>query len=229
MTTSSTEDTKANAGRGTGAAVVGAVMGLVPVTVSDYLRFQLLADEPDPTLFLAGHFALTLVYPSPYLLALIASRVKRPGTRGGLLAALGLLSLAASFSLAVPDFPDFPNPPSRDVCDLVRRCQESHRLDSPAVGHHGHRRFGNGGRCNGRPGFLCTIRSPLCTLRTRSGGAMLVGFFEPRWTLCEVWRHTTLLRERLHLERRGRYERGHSGDCLPGYASDRKNPVVRLA
>ena len=102
MTTSGTNDLKANAGRGTGAAVVGAVMGLVPVTVSDYLRFQLLADEPDPTLFLAGHFALTLVYASPYLLALIASRVKRPGTRGGLLAALGLLSLAASFSHMSP-------------------------------------------------------------------------------------------------------------------------------
>ena len=40
-------------------------MGIVPVTVSDYLRFRLLADEPDPTLFLAGHFALTLVYASP--------------------------------------------------------------------------------------------------------------------------------------------------------------------
>ena len=73
-------------------------MGIVPVTVSDYLRFRLLTDEPDPTLFLAGHFALTLVYASPYLLALIASRVKRPGTRGGLLAVLGLLSFAASFS-----------------------------------------------------------------------------------------------------------------------------------
>ena len=77
-------------------------MGIVPVTVSDYLRFQLLADEPDPTLFLAGHFALTLVYASPYLLALIASRVKRPGTRGGLLAVLGLLSFAASFSHMSP-------------------------------------------------------------------------------------------------------------------------------
>ena len=77
-------------------------MGIVPVAVSDYLRFRLLADEPDPTLFLAGHFALTLVYASPYLLALMASRVKRPGTRGGLLAALGLLSFAASFSHMSP-------------------------------------------------------------------------------------------------------------------------------
>ena len=105
MTTSGKEDPKANAGRGTGAAVVGAVMGLVPVTVSDYLRFQLLADEPDPTLFLAGHFALTLVYASPYLLILMASKVRKTNTRGGLLAALGLLSLAASFSLLSPTSP----------------------------------------------------------------------------------------------------------------------------
>ena len=117
-----------------------------------------------------------------------------------------------------------------DVGDLVRRCREPNRLDSPAVGHHGRRRFGNGGRCNGRPGFLCTIWSPLCTLRSsRSGEPLLVGFFEPRWMVCEVWRHTTLLRERLHLQRRCRYERRHSGDCLPGHDSDRKNPVVTLA
>ena len=204
-------------------------MGIVPVTVSDYLRFQLLADEPDPTLFLAGHFALTLVYASPYLLALMASKVKKTNTRGGLLAALGLLSLAASFSLLSPTSPTSLILLTRDVCDLVRRCKEPYRLDSPAVGHHGRRRFGNGGRCNGRPGFLCTIRSPLCTLRTRSGGAMLVGFFEPRWTVCEVWRHTTLLRERLHLQRRGRYERRHSGDCLPGHDFDNKAPMDTFA
>ena len=80
-------------------------MGLVPVTVSDYLRFQLLIDEPDPTEFLAGHFALTLVYASPYLLILMASKVRKTNTRGGLLAALGLLSLAASFSLLSPTSP----------------------------------------------------------------------------------------------------------------------------
>ena len=221
MTTSGTNDLKANAGRGTGAAVVGAVMGLVPVTVSDYLRFQLLADEPDPTLFLAGHFALTLVYASPYLLVLMASKVKKTNTRGGLRGSRSSLIC----SMLLPHVADPFSSSTCDVSDLVRRGQEPYRLDSPAGDHHGRRRFGNGGRCNGRPGFLCTIRSPLCTLRTRSGGAMLVGFFEPRWTVCEVWRHTTLLRERLHLERRGRYERRHSGDCLPGHASGHKAPT----
>ena len=46
----------------------------------------------------AGNIAFTLVYASPYLLALIASRAGDPGVRGSLLAALGLLSLVASFS-----------------------------------------------------------------------------------------------------------------------------------
>ena len=45
-----------------------------------------------------GNIAFTLVYASPYLLALIASRARDPGVRGGLLAALGLLSFLASFS-----------------------------------------------------------------------------------------------------------------------------------
>ena len=47
---------------------------------------------------LAGNTVFALVYASPYLLTLIASKEKRPAVRGGLLAALGILSLAASFS-----------------------------------------------------------------------------------------------------------------------------------
>ena len=42
--------------------------------------------------------ALTLLFLSPYVLALIASRVREPGVRGGLLLGVGLLSLVASFS-----------------------------------------------------------------------------------------------------------------------------------
>ena len=205
-------------------------MGLVPVTVSDYLRFRLLADEPDPTLFLAGHFALTLVYASPYLLVLMASKVRKTNTRGGLLAALGLLSLAASFSLLSPTSPTSLILLPATLVIWFAAARSLTASIRPLAATDGRRRFGNGGRCNGRPGFLCTIRSPLCTLRSsRSGGAMLVGFFEPRWTVCEVWRHTTLLRERLHLQHRRRYERGHSGDCLPGYASDHKAPMDTLA
>jgi len=61
------------------------------------LRF-LLAEGPERTEELAGSTALALVYGSPYLLVLLASKEGNPGVRGGLLAALGLLSLVASFS-----------------------------------------------------------------------------------------------------------------------------------
>ena len=98
--TSSAGDSGRNAGRGTTAAVVGAVIGLVTVAVLGSLIF-VLHDEPGFAVHFAGKIALTLVYASPYLFALIASRAKRPATRGGLLLAFGLLSLAASFSSVV--------------------------------------------------------------------------------------------------------------------------------
>ena len=98
--TSSAGDSGRNAGRGTTAAVVGAVIGLVTVAVLGSLIF-VLHDEPGLTVHFAGKIALTLVYASPYLFALIASRARRPATRGGLLLAFGLLSLAASFSSVV--------------------------------------------------------------------------------------------------------------------------------
>ena len=90
-------DRPPNVGRGTRAAVVGAVMGLVTVIGSGSLLFL-----PDYGSNFAPRFAskiaLILVYASPYLFALAASRAERPGTRGGLLLAFGLLSLVASFS-----------------------------------------------------------------------------------------------------------------------------------
>ena len=93
-------DRPPNVGRGTRAAVVGAVMGLVTVIGLGSLLF--LPDYgPNFALQFAGKIALILVYASPYLFALAASRAKRPGTRGGLLLAFGLLSLAASFSSLV--------------------------------------------------------------------------------------------------------------------------------
>ncbi len=98
--TSRAGDSGRNAGRGTTAAVVGAVIGLVTVAVLGSLIF-LLHDEPGFAVHFAGKIALTLVYASPYLFALIASRARRPATRGGLLLAFGLLSLAASFSSVV--------------------------------------------------------------------------------------------------------------------------------
>ena len=90
-------DRPQNFGSGTWAAVVGAVMGLVTVIGSGSLLFL-----PDYGSNFAPRFAskiaLILVYASPYLFALAASRAERPGTRGGLLLAFGLLSLVASFS-----------------------------------------------------------------------------------------------------------------------------------
>ena len=95
-TPSKTGDTGSTAGRGTRAAVVGAAAGLVPAIAIGSLRF--LAGEPEYAEQLAGNVVFALVYASPYLLTLMASKEKRPAVRGGLLAALGILSFAASFS-----------------------------------------------------------------------------------------------------------------------------------
>lgn len=100
MTKSCTKDPIANSGRGVGAVIVGASLGLVTVTVLATLIF-VIGHAPDFTGGPVGSLALTLVYASPYLLTLLASRVNRPGTRGGLLLAFGLLSFAASFSAVV--------------------------------------------------------------------------------------------------------------------------------
>lgn len=77
--------------------MVGAVIGLVPAMILGSLRF-LLAEGPERTEELVGSIVFALVYASPYLLTLMASKDKRPAVRGGLLAVLGLLSLVASFS-----------------------------------------------------------------------------------------------------------------------------------
>ena len=66
-------------------------MGLVPAVA---LGSGGLLSESEP----AARVAFTLTYATPYLLALLASRSRNPGVRGGLLAAIALLSLAASFS-----------------------------------------------------------------------------------------------------------------------------------
>ena len=97
MTTSGTVITGAYSGRGAGAAVVAAVLGLVPAVFLGSLRF-ILGEDPDAGKQFAGNVAFGLTYFAPYLLVLMASKVERPGARGALLAALGVLSLAASFS-----------------------------------------------------------------------------------------------------------------------------------
>ena len=84
-------------GRGTRTAAIGSILGIVPAVALGFLRF-VLAEEPARFSQLAGHIAFTLVYLAPYALVLIARAAPNPGVRGGLLLALGLLSLAASFS-----------------------------------------------------------------------------------------------------------------------------------
>lgn len=84
-------------GRGTRAAVFGTVIGLVPAVVLGSLPF-LFADEPVVREQLVGNAVFALWYASPYLLTFMASKEKRPGVRGGLLTAFGILSFAACFS-----------------------------------------------------------------------------------------------------------------------------------
>ena len=97
MTTSGTDHSDALEGRGYGAAVVAAVIGLIPAIILGSLRFFLI-DEPRDSEQFAGNVAFGLTYVAPYLLVLMASKVRSPAARGALLAVLGLLSLAASFS-----------------------------------------------------------------------------------------------------------------------------------
>ena len=87
----------AKAERGTRAAVIGAVAGIIAAIGLGCVRV-LNSEPPEVAAQLAGNVAFALVYASPYLLALIASGARDPGVRGGLLAAIGLLSLVASFS-----------------------------------------------------------------------------------------------------------------------------------
>ena len=85
-----------NQNRGTLAAVIGGIAGLIPAIV--LASYWLLTQKPDIAEQRTGYLALALLFLTPYLLALIASRVRDPGVRGGLLIGVGLLSLVASVS-----------------------------------------------------------------------------------------------------------------------------------
>ena len=74
----------------------GGAAGVIPAISLAFYWF--LSQKPDVAEQRAGYLALALVFISPYVLTLIASRVRDPGVRGGLLLAVGLLSLVASFS-----------------------------------------------------------------------------------------------------------------------------------
>ena len=70
--------------------VLGGLLGTVPaVSLGVRLYFY---QELTPALVLA------LIYVSPYVLVLVFSRISDHAARGGLLLALGLISLVASFS-----------------------------------------------------------------------------------------------------------------------------------
>ena len=74
----------------------GGAAGLIPAISLAVYWFS--SQRPDVAEQRAGYVVLALIFLSPYVLALIASRVRDPGVRGGLLLGVGLLSLVASFS-----------------------------------------------------------------------------------------------------------------------------------
>ncbi len=76
--------------------MVGGTAGLIPAIV--LASYWLFTQRPDIVEQRTGYLALALLFLTPYLLALIASRVRNPGIRGGLLIGVGLLSLVGSVS-----------------------------------------------------------------------------------------------------------------------------------
>ena len=79
------------------AAIVAGLLGLIPALGLGVLSF-INQEPPEVREELAGNIVFALVFASPYLLALVAARIRNPAKRGGLLLALGILSLAAVFS-----------------------------------------------------------------------------------------------------------------------------------
>ena len=63
--------------RGARAAVIGAVAGIIPAIGLGCVRV-LNSEPPEVAAQLAGNIAFALVYASPYLLALMASRARPP-------------------------------------------------------------------------------------------------------------------------------------------------------
>ena len=78
-------------------AVLGGTLGLLAATGLGALRL-FGSDGPLLKEGLLEDAAFALVYMTPYLLTFVASRTDHPAARGGLLMALGILSLVASFS-----------------------------------------------------------------------------------------------------------------------------------
>ena len=77
--------------------VIGGILGLLGAAALGSLRI-FGDDGPVTSERLFGGTVFTLVYMSPYLLTLLAVRIPQPAARGGLLLALGTVSLIASVS-----------------------------------------------------------------------------------------------------------------------------------
>ena len=80
------------------AAIIAGLLGLIPALGLGVLSF-INQERPEVREQLAGNLVFALVMASPYLLALVAARIRNPAKRGGLLLALGILSLATVFSV----------------------------------------------------------------------------------------------------------------------------------
>ncbi len=78
-------------------AYVGSAIGLVPASGLGLLRSVRGGWPIEPT-FVLGDVAFALMYAAPYLLVLVVARTGHGAARGGLLFALGMLSLAATVS-----------------------------------------------------------------------------------------------------------------------------------
>ncbi len=85
-----------NQKRGARAAIVGSAAGIVPAISLAFYWFS--SQEPHVAAQRLGYVAWALLFLSPYVLAFVASRVRDPGVRGGLLLGMGLLSLIGTFS-----------------------------------------------------------------------------------------------------------------------------------
>ena len=77
-------------------AIIAGLLGLIPVLGLGVLSF-FNQERPEVREQLAGNVVFVLILASPYLLALVAARISNPAKRGGLLLALGILSLATVF------------------------------------------------------------------------------------------------------------------------------------
>lgn len=79
------------------AALIGGLIGLASALGLGSLRF-INSEPPKWRAEIFGNLVFASIYATPYLIAILLSRVRDSGTRGALLLPLALLSVVASFS-----------------------------------------------------------------------------------------------------------------------------------